>query len=497
MVKHKKFIRNGIILTLLVALIVGLTNRILMPKYYYDNTWPTTSTYVDFYEMKKDTVDILFFGSSHGVSSFSPQKLYDDFSIKSYNLSSEQQNLLVSYYWLKEALKYQSPKAVVLDSYILYSYKPDEALNSSEATTRKAFDFMRWSKNKIDAINDVAALDEKQSKASYYFTNIRFHTRWKSLNEDDFTFFIMENHGGLKGFSALSGYCMNEKYTPFKAGTADEKASMHPIMKEYLDRIVQLCKSEGITLILTKTPSTAANIGKYNTLMEYAAEKDILYIDYNEESVYQATGFDFPRDAHDNGHLNIWGAEKVTEYIGDYLKNHLQIEPSTDAQWETSSDYYANIKKNCDLTKIDDMRVYLSNLRDERYTVFMCIKDEGVNSLNDDIKECLRDLGLTSNFDKENAYRKSYYAIIDQDGVIEQMSDRLLETSGSMREGREWYKIISAGNKVGNKCSINISGKEYAMNSRGFNIVVYDNDLKKVIDSVVFDTYDTNLTAKR
>ncbi len=497
MLKHKGFIQKGALLVILILLLVSFTNRVLVPKYYYDKMWPTTSTFTDFYKMKKDTVDILFFGSSHSVSSFSPQKLYDDFSLRSYNLSSEQQNLLVSYYWLKEALKYQTPKVVVLDTYLLYPYIEEEALNSSESTMRKAFDYMHWSRNKVDAINDVVDLDEKQSKSSYYFTNIRFHTRWKELKEDDFTFLAMEEHGGLKGFSALSGYGMIEDYAPFKADTSDEKATMHPVMKEYLDRIVQLCKSEGITLILTKTPTTAANIEKYNALMEYSEKNEITYIDYNEEAIYKETGFDFPRDVHDNGHLNIWGAEKVTEYMGKYLEKNVHIEQSTDAQWESSSEYYANIKKNCDLTKINDIRTYLQKIQDDRYTVFISIKDEGVNSLNDDIKNSLRELGLTSDFDREKAFQKSYYAIIDKEGVTEQMSDKLIETTGSMRDGREWYKIASAGYYAGNKCSISISGQEYAKNLRGFNIVVYDHDLKKVIDSVAFDTYDANLTANR
>lgn len=65
--------------------------------------------------MQKDTVDVLFLGSSHGVTSFLPQELYNQYGITGYNLGCEQQGMVTSYYWLKEALRYQSPKAVVLD----------------------------------------------------------------------------------------------------------------------------------------------------------------------------------------------------------------------------------------------------------------------------------------------------------------------------------------------------------------------------------------------
>ena len=32
---------------------VSLTNKILIPKYYYNNLWPTTSTFAGFYKMEK------------------------------------------------------------------------------------------------------------------------------------------------------------------------------------------------------------------------------------------------------------------------------------------------------------------------------------------------------------------------------------------------------------------------------------------------------------
>ncbi len=405
MLSHKKFLLKAAVLTVVVLLFVTFVNRMFVMKKYYDTTWPSTSSFADFYQLDKNTVDVLFLGSSHGVSSFSPPKLYDDYSIRSYNLSSELQSLLVSYYWLKEALRYQTPKVVVLDTYIAYPYSVPDVLNSAEPATRISIDSMRWSKNKIEAVNDIASLDERQSKESYYFTNIRFHTRWKDLNENDFTFWEMDAHGkstgGLKGFSALSKYCGIE-YLPFQKEMSEEKAEMVPLMQEYLNRIVSLCKEQGIELILVKTPTVQTNIAKYNTLVDYAEENGIPYIDFNEEEIYQSCNFDFSKDAADGEHLNIWGAEKITDYMGRYFEEHCKIEKRSDAQWDSSSAYYAGIKKNCALSKVVDMNEYLQMIQDDRYTVFMSIKGEGVNSLNDAIKSNLKALGLTSDFDKEN-----------------------------------------------------------------------------------------------
>lgn len=119
--KHlKKLLIKAIIFVMLSSGTVLFLNQVLTPKYFYNNTWPTTSTYLGFYKMERNTVDVLFFGSSHAASSFSPQILYDRYGITSYNLGCEQQNLITSYYWLKEALRFQKPKAIVLDCYILF-----------------------------------------------------------------------------------------------------------------------------------------------------------------------------------------------------------------------------------------------------------------------------------------------------------------------------------------------------------------------------------------
>ena len=107
-----------------VALIcVGTVNNILIPKNYFNQNWPTTNTYTDFYKLEKNTVDVLLFGSSHAASSLNPQVIYDTYGIRSYNLSCEQQSPVITYFWLREALKYQSPSVMVLDTYTFHKYK--------------------------------------------------------------------------------------------------------------------------------------------------------------------------------------------------------------------------------------------------------------------------------------------------------------------------------------------------------------------------------------
>ena len=57
--------------------------------------------------------------------------------------------------------------------------------------------------------------------------------------------------------------------------------------------------------------------------------------------------------------------------------------------------------------------------------------------------------------------------------------------------------IVSKAYKYGNLASICINGEEYAVNKRGVNIVVFDMNRQKVVDSVAFDTHVPKLTCTR
>lgn len=486
--EHIKFMIKGVVLTALIILLLFMLNRILIPKFFYNTEWAATSTYTGFYEMEKDTIDILFLGSSHGVSSFSPQVIYNEYGLRSYNLSGEQQNLLVSYYWLKEALRYQRPKAVVLDTYLCFLYSVSEPLNSEEPATRKAIDYMKWSSIKTEAIDAICTNDENQSKSSYYFPNIRFHSRWTDLKEDDFTSFELDNHYELKGYYFLPNAIQNTDYQPFTAGSSDYREDMFPLMKEYLIKITQLCKEQNIPLILVSTPSTHVNEGRYNTIRDFAAENELSYYDFNVQELYNEIGFDFAEDCQDTGHLNYKGARKISVKLGAILLNDYEIQPISDSQWEESREFYDYLIANQELKDITDIYQYLKAIHKDRYSIFIGVKDDASLSLNDEIIRLMQELGLE--FPLRDQFHSSYYAAITPEGVVEEMSTEKITMRSSFRSGRSSYEIISAGYECGNLCYITVDDYGCSRNRRGLNIVVYDNLYHKVVDSVCFDTYD-------
>ena len=129
-----------------------------------------------------------------------------------------------------------------------------------------------------------------------------------------------------------------------------------------------------------------------------------------------------------------------------------------------------------------------------QYTVFITVRDDGSHSLNTDICDRLFALGL--NQDLRGHYRWSYYAIIGPDMFMEELSEKELSYTGTLKDGAS-FSVISQGGLSGAgggagrylTCSVKINGVEYAVQRIGLNFVVYDTDHSCVVDCVEFNTY--------
>lgn len=329
-----KYLIKGLLFVVIFGICFKFVNILLTPKYFYTNEWPTTATYAGFYQMDRNTVDVIFLGSSHAVSAFSPQQLYDEYNITSYNLGCEQQNMLTSYFWLKEALRFQTPKVVVLDTYLLFEQQGVGPLNSIEGCTRKAFDFMKWSPVKIAAINKICEIDTSQNKLSYYFPNIRYHTRWDKLEEEDYNSLKMFTKYELKGYSRILEESGINTYSPFEVEEDGAKVEMLSTMEQGLIEIIELCEDKGIELVLVKTPCIYESPEKYYATNEIANNYDIPFYDFNVKMLYNDLNFEFAKDTLDEGHANENGAIKLTSYIGKVLVDEYDLTQHVDMQWE-------------------------------------------------------------------------------------------------------------------------------------------------------------------
>lgn len=484
-----------ILFLLLLAGLIAWLNTLFVSKYMYDKTEPQTATYKGFYQMEKDSVDLLILGTSHGASGFNPQDFYDAAHVRAYNLSSSAQPVWLSYYWLQEALKYQKPSAVIFECNYLFSTFNNEGAN------RKALDEMKIGKVKYDAVQTAVALspNDNESALSYFLPYIRYHTRWKDLNEWDFTGGKTETPSALKGFwfyYSVSGY---QDFVPLSDQTdSTAVAAFEEPSFSYFKKIVALCRENGIQLILVKTPDTGFTREEHNAVQAYASENDLPFYDFNMQDLYTKIGFDFSQDTNNakNTHANLSGARKMSRFLAQEITDQGWVEPCTDPQWEQTKRFNDDSYKDFLLRHTTDIHDYLQALQDTRYTIFFSVRDDAGNNMTAEIQQDLAALGLQASWD--DAYQHSYLAVVDSGKVTyEQMADEEITYASSFRNGLVRIEMTSAGHDAGDLSSIKIDNAEQSKNRSGLNIVVYNNARHCVIDSVNFDFSDSAITCQR
>lgn len=241
-------------------------------------------------------MDVAFFGDSIAWSGYSPLYLYQKTGIRSYNCSTSGQWIKESYLMLKQIAKTQKLKVAVLDTNLFY------------VRLMKLKQFR-------DCIMDDLFPVLQYHGALFEKNNIHERDVWKGYHYAD----VVTDCSGLMGYMDVD--------------TSEEE--IPSVSKMYLEKIYSFCKDNNISLLLCSSPNPMHwNAGKSDVVQKWAEEHQVDYIDGNRK--LREIGIDGSTDYIDAGeHLNCNGAEKLTAYVGNYLKDHYQLEDhSGDADWD-------------------------------------------------------------------------------------------------------------------------------------------------------------------
>lgn len=440
MKKRSMILRMGSFLAIF-AILFAFVTQVLQDKRVEGEYNPTTKVR-GFYAEKKNTLDFVFLGSSQLYADIAPAVLFRDYGMTAYDFAANEQPLWISYYYMKEALRRQKPKAILLDVFTVYGADYEE-----EGVNHINLDDLPFSLNKLNAIKDSVP---RELRYSYYFTIAKYHTTWEGLDEKKFRATFSYGKDPMKGYSP---FCVAGNYgesAKESVVSETECAQIPERAKEWLYRMIELSKKEGVDLILIKTPNGNAERQKlYNSVEVIAQKEKIPFINMN-------TVFD------GEAHLNVLQAEKVTEYIGAYLAEHYDItdkrKNSAYADWEESVRLFERFHAKCGLFQCPNLSAYEEYLEGQTDYVVLSAVGGG---------------------DKEGSVS------ICEDGIVlkEKSGKKKLSVSAKADGKSMKVKISDAGDGE-KEISIKIDGEEYCINGQGVNIVVYDKILKEVVDTV-------------
>ena len=509
MKRKVKILTKIICFCLVFAVLLSCVNSLFKPKWLEDR-WQSSKTDVSFYDLDKNSTDVLFFGSSVTAAAVDPFLLYKEYGIASYNLGVISQTMSGSFFWVKEALKTQKPKVIFVEVKTL-----GRQSDKLETKARKSYDYMKPGINKfqyaVETVNsgrDLVGTDEEMDIWEYLFPLSLYHTRWSELSYDDYDFALENNKSDTKGFAVLSNtFKYVSSYDPAsdEAGDYDgfedkevEYSQYNGTNKAYVKRIAEVAKENNVELVLFKTPDTTWSVKKYNYVKDIAQEAGVKYIDLNLKSIREKMGLEFSEDGADSIHMNVNGAKKVTSYLGQYLTDHYELTNYKEGSSPIKGDFQSGMDKYNDYIKTaklcmeNNLDNYLKLIKDKNYSVILTAGSQSSKLyFSENQKKLLKELNIDIDaFLKDSEYGNNLAYVSDT-----------LETKGqpvnvSNEEDRYATQVINEGgqfsdgtsftmNITGGLCSVRVDNNNCGdVYGELMNIVVYNKKTKKVIDTV-------------
>ena len=271
------------------------------------------------YSLPKNVADVAFFGPSTVYSDFNPAVFWEESGIASFNAGISSQDREASYYFIKEFLKRQSPKVVVLDA-TLFQIDHYEVQGNIYRNTLS----MRNSKNFTDVVNTIVPDNDKTGTNTlwdYYLRWPIIHNRYKEIEKNDFVP-VPEYEKCLgyryqydgNGLEPTDTYFDHTKITEISEGN-----------KAWIDKVYKLSKEEGFEIVVVQLPQfiDEEQRAEMNGNLKYLDELGIKNIDLN--LYVDEMGFDYVNDMCDGAHAKTSGANKISSFICKYLSDNFDL----------------------------------------------------------------------------------------------------------------------------------------------------------------------------
>lgn len=264
----------------------------------------------------RDRIDILCVGSSHMFCGLNPIQMYKDHGYAAYIVGCGSQAPWQSYYYIKESCKYQNPKIVIIDVYMMGTRNETE------------YEDYQTVANLLDeplSVDKIAAVN-----ASVADSRLEIVLRFP---------YIYDEYESFCGFSRNKFYGIDDNYMmgyvyDDSIDTAELKnkeledvskiVEIEPISTKnelYLRKMIEYCRNNGMKVILVNAPWPFIYDEvqrRYNYIGNVAAEYGVPFIDGNAHA--SKVGIDWYADLRGNGgHLNNSGVRKFTDYVESFI----------------------------------------------------------------------------------------------------------------------------------------------------------------------------------
>ena len=448
------------------------------------------------FETIKEDIDVVTIGSSNLTRYYIPLQAYADYGFTSYNYATSSGRGTLLRYYIEEVEKYQSPKLYVvniggIDNVGIISESGlrnwSDSLSILNATRIKGINKYIQSLNREDIPEDCDIL-------SYYFDIAKYHANRKILGKE------LQYEVNFGKYDCIDkGFDVITSVHPFDTTeSCVESRDLSEIESKTLTDLLDYCDNIGINVLFIFSPAPISE-PIINAASKMIQDRGFTVLNLND--YYEEMGIDFSTDYADAGHVNYIGAEKVTDFLGKYLKENYELPDHRgdvafsdwdndveqfaghQAEWkaETESNILSMISsrdRGKTISEIANFDEWLGTVTNSNYSLLIVKRGTSENST--------RSFAFSSFInDAEILLEEEYYVGIYSGEKIyaENSSENTVSNEGGIgldRKTQSKYYISSGANGT----SIRIDDVEYASSSDGIQIVVFDNNYMQIYDNV-------------
>lgn len=421
------------------------------------------STVDSFYELDEDLVDVLFLGSSRCYCSINNAVLWEEQGISSFSFSISGQDIVSSYHSFVEALKTQTPDVVCFELYgtTFLGYGVESNMY------RNTLPF-KLSSNAVSAVKNIAP--DRQGELLLRWPIV--HTRYAELEKEDF-------ETDLPTYIGYHSEFVSRPVEPLCSYKGTETLQIGEGEEMWLRKIIALAEENDIELCFFVAPAVTSETEqkKYNYVETIAREHNIPVL--NMAAMEKELQINTAADFLDPYHTNYFGAQKVSSFIANFLKQNYDLPDRRGTEgyelWEENSKVRRHEFQNQVLKSTYIMPEYMDLLTGiDDYTVVVATSGEYL-ATEADFEDYVYSFGL------EGFYDASGIWVLDNGNMIYQKWGQDTLDYMDLSNG-DLAVCLTDGN-----CNIVVDKKTYTKVLNGINVLVYDNILGKVVDAVGFE----------
>ena len=335
-----------IFVVVFVSLYIALS-YVMRPVTMYRNTIQ------GLYAEKSDSLDVVCIGGSSTSTFWEPYEAWKRWGMTSYDLSTDSMTPSLIKYLMIETLKTQKPRLFVVDLRAIDVREEDKSYYT-EASIRLVTDSMRYSLNRHNAIRYSIGIEEPThvNDLSLYLDLIKYHSNWQTITRDNFFYAFSNIKSYYKGFNIYKEqYHTSLEMNDFSS--VDRREPLSEETEQILIDVLEYCRENNLEVLFVVNPfwqKSDITKARYNYVSDLISQYGYTFLNAND--YYKEMDIDFSHDFYNHDHVNIYGADKYTLFLGEYIADNYDISDKRDYKmYSYWNEEYAEWKKAADLQK--------------------------------------------------------------------------------------------------------------------------------------------------